>query len=101
MKKIIGLLFLAIITLGARAEDTIDYVQISDLKAFATYLSIYLEDGQTHACGSSPSSRFQSNTEGNQHYTAFLLSAFSTRTGVSLKYSCSGNTALVTGVRIR
>ena len=99
MKKILIPILLLLSPVTSFSADTAGYVQIGDLKAFSTYLSIYLIDGQTHTCGGSPNSRFQSDA-GNNHYTSFLLSAFATGKGVNLKYSCSGSTALINGIRL-
>lgn len=101
--KFFGILTLFLImTMQASAEDTTGYSQISDLKAFATYISIYLESGETHTCKSDGSaSQIFSGDVNNSLYSSFLLTAFTAGIEVNLKYTCSGNTASVTGVRLK
>ena len=99
MNKLFTLIALCVFSVVANAGDTTGYVKISDIKAFPTYLSVYLDDGQAHHCGATPSGRFQSDTT-ITHFTSLLLSAFAVGKGVNLKYICSGNTANITGVRL-
>lgn len=102
MKFFGAIALLLMMSMKVSAEDTAGYSQISDLKAFSTYISIYLESGETHTCKSdgSTSPIFQGAVD-NSLYTSFLLTAFTAGIGVNLKYSCDGNAASVTGVRLQ
>jgi len=100
MKKLSTGLVALFLSLNVSAENTIGYVKISDLKAFSSYISIYLKDGQTHNCTESSNTRFQSDVT-QPHITSFLLTAFTTGKGVRFQYSCEGITAIVTGVRLQ
>ena len=87
-------------SVNVNAENTNGYVKMSDLKAFPTTLSIYLEDDQTHSCSASPSPIFESETA-NSQFTSFLLSAFVAGKGVNLSFNCDGTRAVISGVRLR
>jgi len=74
--------------------------KISDLKAFSSYISVYLKDSQTHTCAESSNTRFQSDVT-QPHITSFLLTAFTAGKGVCFQYDCDGITAIITGVRLQ
>lgn len=100
MKKISLTLISLVLSFNLSADNTVGYVKISDLKAFSNYISIYLKDGQTQNCATSSNTRFQSDTA-QPHITSFLLTAFTSGKGVRFQYTCSGTTAIVTGVRLQ
>ena len=101
MNKFRTIIFL-LITVSSNnilADNTTGYTKIKDLKAFSTYLSIYLNDSQTHNCDNTPSLIFRSDIS-NTHYTSFLLTAFTAGKGVNLKYTCIDNQAYIDGIRL-
>lgn len=91
---------LLILPFQTQADDTVGYVKMSDLKAFTSHLSIYLEDGQTHTCAAAPTGRFHSEIE-NAHLTSVLLTALTAEKGVRLQYNCINNEAVISGVRLK
>ena len=99
MKKSYTAIFLLLASTSSFALDTSGYPKISSLKAFGTYLSIYLDNSQAHTCSGKSNTRFQSDVA-NAHHTAFLLAAFTAGIGVNFKYTCTGNKAIITGIRL-
>lgn len=83
---------------AAQADDTV-YARVTEVKAWAAKIDVYLE--AVHTCGGADTHRFNMDKSDNQRY-ALVLTAMSGGMLASLNYTCgTDGYPAVGGVRVR